>query len=182
MTCKHWSGFVLVPLGDGSEALDAKCVSQQKSDSAHTANAICCLCIWSSIAWILVFIILCSAWFNISAQLNERPRFQRVSECGGLYGTIQLSCYLTGTFHLKNSFCGCSTEQGSDVPTRHGANIWIVFWTHKIRLAWETAWVEQKTSRHPPEWNDETAEMFIAVWRYYLYCDERSDLSHMCCH
>lgn len=43
--CKHWSGFVLVPLGDGSEALDAKCVSQQKSDSAHTANAICCLCI-----------------------------------------------------------------------------------------------------------------------------------------
>lgn len=67
-----------------------------------------------------------------------------VPASGGLYGTIQLSCYLTGTFHLKNSFCGCSTEQGSDVPTRHGANIWIVFWTHKIRLAWETAWVEQK--------------------------------------
>lgn len=43
--CKHQSGFVLVPLGDGSEALDTKCVSQQKSDSAHTANAICCLCI-----------------------------------------------------------------------------------------------------------------------------------------
>lgn len=34
--CKHRSRFVLVPLGDGSEALDTKC------DSAHTANAICC--------------------------------------------------------------------------------------------------------------------------------------------
>lgn len=53
--CKHQSRFVLVPLGDGSEALDTKFGSQQKSDSAHTANAICCLCIWSSIAWILVF-------------------------------------------------------------------------------------------------------------------------------
>lgn len=185
--CKHRSRFVLVPLGDGSEVLDTKFVSQQKSDSAHTANAICYLCIWSSIAWILVFIILCSARFKISAQLNERPRFQRVS-VWGLYCTIQLSCSLTGAFHLKNSFCGCSTEQGSDVPTRHGANIWIVFWTYKIRLAWETAWVEQKNllSSTWMKWWEVTGPQRCSLQydEYYLsvYCDEGSDLSHMCCH